>query len=114
MIYEIVEACLGFPLHQIEHKVDEEGNIWYKVKSFRELLGLSNTTYSGTNKVPAEHKRRIETLTLRVDDREMTTRPVYVSEVGLWIIVMLNTNERIRNIRQMLAVSVFPHISQLF
>lgn len=114
MIYEIVEACLGFPLHQIDHKVDGEGTIWYKVKSFRELVGLSNTTYSATKKVPEEHKRNFETLTLTVNGKEITTRPVYVTEVGLWIIVMLNTNECIRNIRKRLAASVFPRISMLF
>lgn len=112
MFHTELSDCLGFPLFFIESKV-VDGVRWYKVISFRQLLGLSNTTVAGTQKVPSAHKRRIETLTLRVDGREITTHPLYVTEAGLWIIVMLNNNPRIKRIRERLAAEVFPRISQV-
>lgn len=112
MLHAELSHCLGFPLLSIESKF-VDGVRWYQVKSFRLLLGLTNTTVAGTQKVPTIHKRRIDTLTMRVDGREITTQPLYVTEVGLWIIVMLNNNPRIKRIRERLAADVFPRISQV-
>lgn len=106
-----IKNALGLKWSQIDQR-ECAGIRFYKVKDICNQVSLSNTSNT-VEKVSPQNKRKFVVGEVDNEGDAFDVRPWYVTEEGVYQLLMLNTTDETQKIRNNIATEILPLVKEV-